>query len=623
MPARKIETEIAVGGERQFNDAMKGLNSNLKTLRSDMALCAETFADSEGSIEALTAKQKILNETADQQAAVVEALSTRLKDLEDKGDGASAAADKLRRQLNSATADMLKAQRAAKQNAEALSQAEKAAKTYTPATQKLMAGLRSAQASIVEFASKVVSAAHHVPVLAETLDVISASGKVASTAVKGVGTAVSAVSKPIGTMATAAVAATAAVSALGVVALKSMAGYAKEAAEAAKTAAESGETLTDSQQKWLEYSESLESLDASVLSAKSALGGVLLPMLQDLSTEGAQLLGDFSSEMEDAAGDTARQGEIMSKYIIKAAQLIKTKLPEYAKVGKELISGLGQGLQAAGPELLDTGVDLIMELLDGIIEFAPQLGQAGITLVEKLIDGLIENGPELLTTAVNLVTELVTGLAQAAPDLIPAALNLVTTLITALIAAAPDLLMAGVELVLGIISGINDYLGEIANAAKGIAATIGETFREKAQEFLDIGTNIVKGIWQGISNSYEWIKEKISGWVGDVLQYIRNAFGIASPSRLMRDEVGVWIARGIGVGFSDEMKAVNKQIADSVNTSFDLRNAQVYAGESPRGRYYTSGSGSVINLYFYAKTITQADIDLVVDTVNRRLGEAI
>ena len=91
----------------------------------------------------------------------------------------------------------------------------------------------------------------------------------------------------------------------------------------------------------------------------------------------------------------------------------------------------------------------------------------------------------------------------------------------------------------------------------------------------------------------------------------------------MRDEVGVWIARGIGVGFSDEMKAVNKQIADSVNTSFDLHNAQVYAGESPRGRYYTSGSGSVINLYFYAKTITQADIDLVVDTVNRRLGEAI
>ncbi len=574
MPTRKIETEVAVGGEKQFNDAMKGLNSNLKTLRSDMALTTAEFDKNDTSIQGLTKKQLILGQTISQQKEVVNAFKTRLEAVEKQYGKNSAQADKARQALNSAKAELIKSQEAAKKNAAALLQA-------------------------------------------------SAAGKVLTSAYKGASAAVSAVGKAVGTMATAAVAATAAVSALGVVALKSMAGYAKEAAEAAKTAAESGATLTDGQQKWLDYSKSLESLDASVLSAKSALGGVLLPMLQDLSTEGAQLLGDFSTEMENAAGDTARQGEIMSNYIVKAAQLIKTKLPEYAKVGKELISGLGQGLQAAGPELLDTGVDLIMELLDGIIEFAPQLGPAGITLVERLIEGLIENGPELLTTAVDLVTQLVTGLAQAAPDLIPAAVNLVTTLITALIASAPDLLMAGLELVFGIISGINDSLGEIANAAEGIISTIKDSFSEKAQDFLAVGTNIVKGIWQGISDSYEWIKEKISGWTGNVLQHIKNAFGIASPSKVMRDEVGVWMARGIGVGFVDEMKAVNKQIADSIDTSFDLRNAQGRTGDSPRSRYYTTGSGSVINLYFYAKTITQADIDLVVDTVNRRLGEAI
>lgn len=574
MPTRKIETEVAVGGEKQFNDAMKGLNSNLKTLRSDMALTSAEFDKNDTSIQGLTKKQLILGQTISQQEEVVNAFKTRLEAVEKQYGKNSAQADKARQALNSAKTELIKSQEAAKKNAAALLQA-------------------------------------------------SAAGKVLTATYKGASAAVSAVGKAVGTMATAAVAATAAVSALGVVALKSMAGYAKEAAEAAKTAAESGETLTDGQQKWLEYSESLESLDASVLSAKSALGGVLLPMLQDLSTEGAQLLGDFSTEMENAAGDTARQGEIMSNYIVKAAQLIKTKLPEYAKVGKELISGLGQGLQAAGPELLDTGVDLIMELLDGIIEFAPQLGPAGITLVERLIEGLIENGPELLTTAVDLVTQLVTGLAQAAPDLVPAAVNLVTTLITALIASAPDLLMAGLELVFGIISGINDSLGEIANAAEGIISTIKDSFSEKTQDFLAVGTNIVKGIWQGISDSYEWIKEKISGWTGNVLQHIKNAFGIASPSKVMRDEVGVWMARGIGVGFVDEMKAVNKQIADSIDTSFDLRNAQGHAGDSPRSRYYTTGSGSVINLYFYAKTITQADIDLVVDTVNRRLGEAI
>lgn len=56
MPARKIETEIAVGGERQFNDAMKGLNSNLKTLRSDMALTTAEFGKNDTSLQGLTKK---------------------------------------------------------------------------------------------------------------------------------------------------------------------------------------------------------------------------------------------------------------------------------------------------------------------------------------------------------------------------------------------------------------------------------------------------------------------------------------------------------------------------------------------------------------------------------------
>lgn len=70
MPARKIETEIAVGGERQFNDAMKGLNSNLKTLRSDMALTTAEFGKNDTSLQGLTKKQLILGQTISQQKEV-------------------------------------------------------------------------------------------------------------------------------------------------------------------------------------------------------------------------------------------------------------------------------------------------------------------------------------------------------------------------------------------------------------------------------------------------------------------------------------------------------------------------------------------------------------------------
>ena len=38
----------------------------------------------------------------------------------------------------------------------------------------------------------------------------------------------------------------------------------------------------------------------------------------------------------------------------------------------------------------------------------------------------------------------------------------------------------------------------------------------------------------------------------------------------MRDEVGVNLAKGIGLGFEDEMSAVSKDMADSIPTSFDV-----------------------------------------------------
>lgn len=368
------------------------------------------------------------------------------------------------------------------------------------------------------------------------------------------------------------------------------------------------------------FSGQLDTLDASVASAKAALGGVLLPVLSDLSEEGAQFMSDFASDMEAASGDVSRQGQIMAEYIANGAKLIKAKLPEYMATGKALLQGLGEGLAQEGPELLDMGVELLTELLDQIIEFAPQLGDGAVQLMTALIEGLMEKGPDLVTSAAEMVTSLVSGLAQAAPELIPAAADLVLTLITSLVQAAPDLLVAGMELIFGIISGISDGLGNIAASAGDIIQAAKDAFSERAAEIVDIGTNIVHGIWQGISDGTDWIFGKISGWVGNVLAWIKSKFGIASPSRVMKQEVGYWLARGIGAGFAEEMANVNKEISASINTSFDLpRPARGSAG----GRYYATSSGNVINLYFTAKQITEADISLICDTINRKLGDAM
>ena len=126
---------------------------------------------------------------------------------------------------------------------------------------------------------------------------------------------------------------------------------------------------------------------------------------------------------------------------------------------------------------------------------------------------------------------------------------------------------------------------------------------------------MVEGIWNGISGATRWIKNKISDWVGDVTDFLKDLFGIASPSKLMRDEIGVYLAQGIGVGFSNEIGGVKKMIEDSVPQEFDV-DAKVNVGNEfkydnddkkpkPRGGGSAAG-GVVVNQYIYANTTDYA-----------------
>ena len=128
-------------------------------------------------------------------------------------------------------------------------------------------------------------------------------------------------------------------------------------------------------------------------------------------------------------------------------------------------------------------------------------------------------------------------------------------------------------------------VGAMWNVINGITGA----FWNIGSTFAGFGWNIVQGIWNGISNGTQWIKDKISGWVGNVTGFLKRLFGINSPSTLMRDEVGVFLAKGIGVGFEAGMDEVNKQIEAAIPREFDV-GAKVNVGKGVT--YDLSGDGN-------------------------------
>lgn len=102
--------------------------------------------------------------------------------------------------------------------------------------------------------------------------------------------------------------------------------------------------------------------------------------------------------------------------------------------------------------------------------------------------------------------------------------------------------------------------------AKKAVDAIKNGFTNLPGNMVSIGTNVVKGIWNGIGNTAQWLFDKIKGFKDQVLNKFKSFFGIHSPSTLFRDELGVFMAQGIGEGFTDEMTSVSKQMNRAMAT---------------------------------------------------------
>lgn len=109
-------------------------------------------------------------------------------------------------------------------------------------------------------------------------------------------------------------------------------------------------------------------------------------------------------------------------------------------------------------------------------------------------------------------------------------------------------------------------LGTKAKEAGGeMVKNIIDAVKDLPSKFVDIGVNIVKGIWEGIKSVGSWLHDRVTGFFEGMLDGAKNANKIASPSKLYRDEVGKYMAQGVGVGFEDEASRVEKDIRKNLS----------------------------------------------------------
>lgn len=234
-------------------------------------------------------------------------------------------------------------------------------------------------------------------------------------------------------------------------------------------------------------------------------------------------------------------------------------------------------------EIVDAGMELLLNVAQGIANAMPDLIAYVPTIVSNIAGCINDNFPKILETAFNIIVTLVKGLIDAIPiiiDNMPQIISAIWDTITAI-----NWLNLGST----IINGIGKGIGSVGSSIKEKIVEIGKKAWEsfKNINWLQLGKDIINGIKNGITGAVGGLVNSVKDAASNAFNSVKNFFGIASPSKLMEQEIGKWIPLGMAVGIDDEAGAVsnaleemNKGAMASLDTSVDLSSGFSSSGDS-------------------------------------------
>ena len=290
-------------------------------------------------------------------------------------------------------------------------------------------------------------------------------------------------------------------------------------------------------------------------------------LLQNVVPMGMQLIQNLITGMANQLPDIIPSINGAMGMIING---IVAMLPQILQMGIQIIVSLVQGIAQSLPTLIPQMVDAVVTMVDTLLDNIDLIIDAGIQLLIGLADGLIEALPKLIDRIPEIIDKLVQAITNNLPKIIEAGIELTVKLAWGIVKAIPQLVSKIPQIISSLVSGIASYYSKMWNIGKELLGKVKDGITNGISGMLDVGKNLVKGLWNGINNAKDWVLDKIKGFGKSIVNGIKGIFGIHSPSTVFRDEIGVNLAKGIGVGFEDEMGNVNDTIQKSLPTDLDV-----------------------------------------------------
>lgn len=357
------------------------------------------------------------------------------------------------------------------------------------------------------------------------------------------------------------------------------------------------------------YQDSLQDMQTAFSGLSRGVMGEFLP---SITTVMDGLTAIFSGD-----GDTGIA--LINQGVSDFVDNLTSVIPEVLNTGAQIVSSLITAVTDNLPALIDAGIDVVMQLLTGIADALPELATSAVSIVNQIVESISENLPMLLEAALETILALANGIAESLPELIPTIVDvelqivetlidnvdmlidaaiaiiialadglvnslptlieeipgLVIKIVEAIIENAPKLLEAAAEIIAKLTSGLIEGFADIAIKVGGwLYDNIVQPIIDKVSDFKDAGKQLLEGLWNGISDKVEWLKEKVSGVVNKIKSWFTGSEGFDehSPSK-WSNHVFRYVMEGGGKGLEDGLPDLMqdvRSVTDRVKSGLDL-----------------------------------------------------
>ena len=600
--ATNIGPKIGIDGEKQFRSELNSIGQQLRTLNTEMKAVTTAFDANDSSQKKLAAQSDVLTRQLSLQEQQVTDIQKALDYAKSNYAENSNEVQRWQQALNNATADINKTKATIKDLGDESGKSGKKVSTFGEVLKAnllstaIVKGVKTITGVVKNMASEFVESA--AAVKAETAAFDQTFGDFAGTATAAIGRVADSsgiLQTRLNTLGSKIYAF--ARSSGGDVdqSMSLMERALQAAADSAAYYDTSVEQATESLQSFLKgnYANDaalgLSATETTRNAAAMELFGRKFNDLTEIQKQETLLkMVEDSQRLSGAMGQAAREADGWGNVL---GNLSETWRQFLANVGAPVLENLVPIIQNITTALqgwingvdwnaftsdFNSFVNAVMENGDTIISIIAGIGAGFLAWnVTSIINGVIAS----VTALGGILPAISAGIKAINVAMKANVIGIVVTAIAALVTWLVTLYNTNDEfrekvnaawaavktVVLNAVAAFENAVDKFFDKVVEIGNAVVSFFKSVPEQMVEIGKNIVMGLWEGIKAMASWLSDKVKGFVGGVVDGVKGVLGIHSPSKVFAG-IGENMALGLGQGFERQMQSVTAGIQDAIPT---------------------------------------------------------